>query len=1680
MTTSSKPRARPAALAACIVVMISGAVFADPAAPLDPRDIVHPLLPAQGGTSVDPDMGEYADGVSKREYVMMRDAYMRQRVGALPDGVVNPRLNAALEVKRRLDQIPRIQFGNPPTNDWVPYGPDPIPGGSTYERTDPTSGRTISLAIHPTNPLIVYAGTAGGGLYRTIDGGATWKALLDQAASLAIGALALSPVNPETLYVGTGEPNLSCDSLGGVGWYRIENASTAATLRGPFDAGSELQRRSVSRIIPHPTDANQMLMGVTLGRSGVGCQRNDPVNALYRVTSINSAAPTHQAVSTLPSTAAGATDLALPATNTLLIGLITTDAETDDGIYRSTNPWSTSPAFTRVYGSAFRVEFGMGGGTTPPTIVAGVEASERVDGSYYAGAVVRSIDGGQNWVRIADPGGFCSPQCWYDQALAVHPTKPNTILIGGSAGTEDPGAAMLRSTNGIDFSTSQAGLHADTHALAFSPSHPDTVYVGNDGGIWRSTDAGATWLSRNTKGFSATQFVGVATHPTDGALIIGGTQDNGTVMRSGGVWSTVAGGDGGYTAIDGSAGGARLYHTFYATSKRIFYARYKSLADAAAGNLEIIGCRNDKKANGIDCGQDILFYPPLVLGPGSPNTIYLGSTTLWRSADGGDNHKSAGSVPDPISAIAIGPTNDNLRVVGTSGGEVYRTTNGGSLVDVTGLWEKAFVSSIVIDSSDNNTAYVSLSRYLGSAERQIWKTTNLLSAGPTWTRAAWGMPDVPVNDLAIDPRDSNTLYAATDVGVFMTANKGASWNPMAGMPIVPVYQLAVTRAGSINQRLRAATHGRGIWERFIGERTPVASLDPPALGFGGRQIGTTSPVTTLKLSNAGNITLTTGEVTQAGSASFEIVSNQCVARTLSPGMSCSIGVVYHATNFTADSGTITISSNAPGSPHSVPMSGNGSTGPLPQYRTGKRVFKWETLVPGSTVTKSVQISNSGTAALVLGTSSLVGTNAGQFRVASDGCAGVSVPPGGACTVRVSFAPSAVGGFDAALSVPNNAGANISVGLEATGQTPEVAAAAALPSSVDFGRRPLLASAIRSVELHNGGTEPVQANAASIQDDSSAAYSVVSDECAGATVMPGRSCRVDVQFVPPYFGGWSGTLALDTTGGELRVPLSGTGESTPVPAGHAEPSVVSFGTVLSGTQSGPRGIRVVSDGAAPLNVSGVRFAGADAAMFTLDDESCTGDVVDPGDGCGVSVRFAPTSAGVKTATLSVLSDGGTFTVALTGQGYASGVPAIGVSPLAMHFEPRVVATSSERHAVVVRNPGTAPLTIGLVSVAGDDPDSFRMVHDGCSLQVVPAGGACTIAIRFAPAGEGEQMATIGIASNATASPVAVLMYGSGMVAGVPEASAYPATVGFGSQIVGTSSAYRGMTLTNIGTGDVSVGAAAIDGVAAGDFAAVDYCSGRTLAPGDGCVVYASFGPRELGARAATLRLPWNGGEALIPLTGTGAEAASFPGVSLTPASLGFGYVKVDASSAAQTVTIRSTGSDPLFIERIDLGGGSMDQFVIERDTCSGGTFSPGTQCTVAVRFTPEAAGAHVASLLVTTNAGRPVVALSGTADQSGPVSTFDTADLSLMIHTRDRVSGQTQDDFAVESVTVSYVNLLGGAEQVTAAIVSCPATGRCVWRADLPTLPGIYTAVATGVDGAGNVESPGPRITIVVA
>lgn len=771
----------------------------------------------------DPDVPRFGQNIDKESYLKARADYIMQKRGFPHNLPYDPRLKAIEEkIQQEINNQnnPNFTLGAP---NWVAEGPFPIPNGQTTTTSVPVSGRVTAIAVHPTNANVVYVGTANGGIYRSMDGGDSWTAIFDNAVSNAIGSLALAPSSPTTLYVGTGEANLSADSYFGVGLYRIDNADVSPILVGPINPGGIFTYRSISKILVHPTDPATIFVSTASGVAGIVA--TSPATAsmgVFRSTNATAAAGTvaftKLTVATANSGNRRVIDMVMePGTpDNIICTVYGNNAAGDGGIYRSTNALAAIPTFTQTHlfgTSSVRAELAICKVGATVTVYAGVGNGN--------GSIVKSTNGGASFAAVAGSFTFCSGQCFYDIALDVDPGNDNNFYIGGSAGDN----IFRYSTNGAtSFTISTANLHADVHAIVVAPSTTSTLYLGCDGGIFKSTNGGVTWTSKNTAGFSATQFQSVAIHPVDTKFSIGGTQDNGTnLYKPDGTWNRIDYGDGGYALIDQNATNTTnvtMYHTYFNQTNAQAIARVDLVSDAFDGNWPYYGCGfGGVVVNGMSCSgiTAVMFYAPITLGPGNPNTVYFGSDRLYRSANKAATMTLVSQAPIisgvAISTIAIAKQDDNYRLVGFTNGKVYGTSTGATtLLDITPPGAPATpVQRVVFDPNNKNIAYICYGGFGLAAGAHVWKATNFNVTGlvPNWVVSGTGIPDVPVNSFAIDPVNSGVLYAGTDIGVYASTDGGANWSSFStGLPIVPVFDMAVH---PVSRNLRIATHGRGLW-----------------------------------------------------------------------------------------------------------------------------------------------------------------------------------------------------------------------------------------------------------------------------------------------------------------------------------------------------------------------------------------------------------------------------------------------------------------------------------------------------------------------------------------------------------------------------------------------------------------------------------------------------------------------------------------------------------------------------------------------------------------------------------------------------------------------------------------------------------------------------------------------------
>jgi hypothetical protein len=978
-----------------------------------------PMVPAPQsltGEESDPDLPQHMQGkIDKAEYLRLRDEYIASLRGIDPASPIDvARRNDAIRLMEQ--QIPK-RPGNVPFPGWMALGPSPLPNGQTqqFPAVAPVSGRATCVAVDPTNSNKVYLGTAQGGVWRTLDGGATWTAIFDTAQSLSIGALALAPSNPTILYVGTGEPNNSADSYFGVGVYRIDNADTTPALVGPINPSITtgtttaityncFTGRAISKILVNPTDPANIFVSTSTGVSGAaGNALSNTVpplalRGLFRSANATAAAGTvtFQKIvvntdGSLDAPGTGNTsifDLVFEPGNANNLLVSTQGAATGGAIYRSTNALAATPTFTQTLfpgfnGLVMHLAINKVGAVVTVYMDSNEPTTAAACGAGQSGRVRKSVDGGVTWsAPLAAAEGYCATQCSYDSPIGVDPNNANIVYLGGNARGSCSDVLKRSSDGGTTFVRDDNGLHADSHSIVMDPlTVPTTVWFTNDGGVWKRQDAvaGTAWLNQNTNGLNTIQFVSIAVHPTDQFLTIGGTQDNGTeaMKTSYGNWVSAESGDGGFALIDQSSTdttNVTMYHTFFnGTNNFIGFDRTNLGAclpppDANKDSWEFRGggFANDATLscdgtaftiqNGINVADGVLFYAPMALGPGTPNTLYFGTNKLYRSTDRGDTMTAVSQSPifapgtaaqgAVVSAIGISPTNDNVRIVGLRNGKVFATTTGANpLLDTgfvaptnaTASATNKHVARAVIDPLNNNTAYLTLAYYTNPATAgQIWRTTNLNSATPTWTaigKTATGLPNIPVNGFAVDAGDPgfpgvSVLYAGTDIGVYVSSDSGASWTPFGNplLPRVAVFDLAIQPSFRI---LRAATHGRGAWQIGLpGSNCVPVPATPTITPSGATTFCTGGSVTLTSSSATGNqwydgVTLLPGQTNQTYIATISGNYNVVVTALCPSAHSASTAVVVNPLPATPTiTGTLTFCT--PGSTNLFSSSATGN------------------------------------------------------------------------------------------------------------------------------------------------------------------------------------------------------------------------------------------------------------------------------------------------------------------------------------------------------------------------------------------------------------------------------------------------------------------------------------------------------------------------------------------------------------------------------------------------------------------------------------------------------------------------------------------------------------------------------------------------------------------------------------
>ena len=661
-------------------------------------------------------------------------------------------------------------------------------------------GRILTLAISPTNGNVIFAGSAGGGIWKTTDAGANWSHVETGLPVFGVSSIIIDPSNANTIYAGTGEV------------YRVD--STGTTPNPGNTSYSVWKTRGTYGIgVIKSTDGgatwSQVLTRSTPQMFGIQTLRFDPSNSnivyaaatdgLYKSTNGGSSWTHLFPITYVSDVVANGNNIVVAVGNL---------GNTLKGIYKSTNSganWSkissALPASFQGYIKLDQVR------TTPNTIVASIGVSSSASTEIY-----RSTDFGSTWSGLAT-SGHAQWQYWFAHDVAMNPSDLNMLVYAG--------VNAYKHTWGSSRTALSSTIHDDVHDIQFDPSNTSICYIACDGGVYRSaniTAATPTWSQRNN-GLGATQFyapLGVST--VNPNFYVGGLQDNGQVSYNGTSWSTSisVGGDGAGAAIKPGADATYLISRdargFYRGGGNVL-AYWGSVADSRTA-----------------------FAAPIGWSKSNTNVVYVASDNLHKSsssgASGSWNGNAYGTASTYIDAyrkpaisLAVSPTDenkvyisvsnfaqydndvDNIYVTGSP--NVRKTINGGtSFTTITGsggnTLPNRFVLDFAISKGDDDSVFAAIG---GFGTAHIYVTGD---GGANWYPRGTGLPDVPFNAVLIDPLNPKVIYAGCDLGVYVSPNRGVTWYDFNNgiTDAVPVFDLQAT---SDNQLL-AATHGRGVFK----------------------------------------------------------------------------------------------------------------------------------------------------------------------------------------------------------------------------------------------------------------------------------------------------------------------------------------------------------------------------------------------------------------------------------------------------------------------------------------------------------------------------------------------------------------------------------------------------------------------------------------------------------------------------------------------------------------------------------------------------------------------------------------------------------------------------------------------------------------------------------------------------
>jgi hypothetical protein len=1134
----------------------------------------------------------------------------------------------------------------------------------------------------------------------------------------------------------------------------------------------------------------------------------------------------------------------------------------------------------------------------------------------------------------------------YNLTLAAVPSGGDTLLF---AGTQDifrcslaAGCAWRNTTN---TATCVSGHVAPAqHAMAFLGSTTPLLYFGNDGGLWRSIDGvaqtGAACSASDAGHFqnlngglgSLAEITGMANSETDVNVLLAGFGTNGSAAMTNSnesAWPQLLTGEGGMTAIDPANP-----DNWYAT-----VGPYVSIGQCTYG----VNCAAATFPSAIGASETAsdqsLLFTPYILDRADSSNLIVGTCRVWRGPAGGGNTWSATNAISPmldgvaepncsgnalVRSLAAsganvqpgtGAEHSGSKVIyagmaglldgggGVVGGHVFSTqtanlANGStkwadlalSPVANESLYNGVFnpyffdVSSLYADPHDptGNTVYATIQ---GFGVPHLYMSTD---GGADWNNISKNLPDLPLNDVLVDPNDASVVYVASDGGVFVTQNVancessgGQCWNILGtGLPMAPTVTLAATLAGG--GWLRVGTYGRGIWQVPLLSGIPQTTMtvSPTTLTFSGQPLQTISSPQTITVTNTGSTSLTVSNISIVG----DFLETDNCGNTIAANGACQISVTFDPSTSGTRTGTLTVSGDIAGGQEAVSLSGTGTTQSSIVLLPNSVNFG-NLQVATVSAAQQVTISNTSAAAIALTSESVTG----PFAIQTNTCASTLASNTG-CTLAVVFQPAVAGPSSGVLTVVSAQGTE-SIGLSGNGENP--ATDTVSPTSLVFPATPEnTISAPQTITLTNSGGVPLTG----IQVLTSGDFQVINGCVASLNAQ--SACTMTVQYSPHTTGTETGSVTITTSVGDQLVSLSGTGTAPATDT--LSPTSLTFPTTQVGQSAPAQTITMTNSGGTALNQLSIRAVGAEFG----ESNNC-GSTLAAQSGCTITVTFQASSVGAATGQIDVADAIRSQIVSLT----ASAIAPTGdsLTPLSLDFGGQVIATASAPQSITLSN--NTQSSLSGIQIQSSNPDFMFTKTCGATLA---AGGSCAIQVEFVPHAGGAESGTITeVDSNRTQQ---VMLAGIGYL---PNITMAPGSLNFGVVGLQVASAVQTLLLTNGSSGTLT----GISIAVSGPFAESNNC-GTSLGPKATCTVSVVFSPAAAGSQNGAVTIS-STDSAPIPagLTGTG-----------------IGFQLAPTSPTSQTVSSGNAASYSLELTPVNGSSGAA--------TISCANLPPNSTCTVA--------------------------------------------------------------------------------------------------------------------------------------